>query len=304
MPKQNLSPFLTLPETTAAIKVSESKTNGAALTRNAFIEGYTTDTELRIKVTADLNAPHMYDQLGLSKKSQLCFVVTARSSKTYYKSSYSSDTFDGFYNGNKQIDIVISPGQIADTLLLEYSLILHSAVNAGKPLAAVEVGTVLWQSTIRFYLEGSGSMFPITMSEFSTFEGGKYASWKVDWSKASLFGAPSRVRLLINSNNIGFIKRVTPDGETPPDIGSLGTLHLGVAQSILHYASQHAKELCMEEFPEGSLGAFIRRFLQTYMRQEETGTNIANALSNYSENPDAALAVLQSNLEIETLRGI
>ena len=201
MAKLNLSPFLTLDESSAAISISESKTSGAPMTRNAFIEGYTTDTELRIRVTADLNATHIYNQLGLSKKSQLCLVVTARSPKTYYNSVHISDTFDGTFNGCKSVEIVIRPGEIADKLQLEYSLVLHSADIKGDPLSSNEPSSVVWQSTARFYLEGSGSMFPIAMVEFSSFEGGKYASWKVDWSKASLYGAPSRVRLLINSKN-------------------------------------------------------------------------------------------------------
>jgi len=303
MAKINISPFLTLAESSAAIKVTETKVNGTPMSRNAFIEGYTTDTELRFKVNADVDAAHVFEVLGLSKRSQLYFVTIVRSPRTYYNSCHTSDIMDGSFSGTKSFEILITPGQVADSLLLEHSLVLHSATSRENRLSADEPSSILWQMNAKFLLEGTGSMFPITMSEFNDFEGGKYAAWRVDWSKASLFGAPSRVRLLINSKNQGFVRRVSPEGDGLADPGSLETLHLGVAQSILRFAAKNHKEIAAEEYPEGSLGSYIRRFLETYMRQGGIPLSIENALSMFKDSPETALAILQSNLALPTLRG-
>lgn len=303
MAKINISPFLTLPDSSAAIKVTETKANGTAMPRNAFIDGYTADTELRIRVNIDLDAPHIYEQLGISRRSLLVFVTTVRSPKTYFNSCHSSDTIEGSFSGTKSFEILIPAGMVADTLTLEHSLVLHSANEKGEALSVEEPSSIVWQTNAKFLLEGTGSMFPITLTEFNDFEGGKYAAWRVDWSKVSLFGAPSRVRLLINSKNHGFVRRVSPEGDGLADPGSLEMLHLGVAESILRFAAKNGRELAANEFPEGSLGSYIRRFLQTYMRQDGNPPNIDNALSIFSESPETALAILQSNLALPTLRG-
>lgn len=303
MAKISISPFLTLHENSAAIKVTEAKANGTVMPRNSFIDGYTADTELRIRVNIDLDAPHIYEQLGISKRSLLVFVTTARSPKTYFNGCHSSDTMDGNFSGTKSFEILIPAGMVADTLTLEHSLVLHSATSKGEALSAEEPSSIVWQTNAKFLLEGTGSMFPITMAEFSDFEGGKYAAWRVDWSKASLFGAPSRVRLLINSRNQGFVKRISPEGDALADQGSLDTLHLGVAQSILRFAAKNERELAANEYPEGSLGFYIRRFLLTYMRQDGNPLSVENALSIFNDSPETAMAILQSNLSLPTLRG-
>lgn len=303
MAKLSVSPFLTLPESSSAVKVTETKANGSPLVSNEFIDGYTTDTELRIKINVDVDASHIFEILKLSRHSMLCFITTARSPKTYYNSSHSSDTIDEAFSGNRSLDIVIPAGLVADTLILEHSLVLHSAGAGDNPLSAKETSSIVWQTNTRFLLEGTGSMFPITMTEFNDFEGGKYAAWRVDWSKASLFGSPSRVRLLINSRNQGFVKRISPEGDGLADQGSLESLHLNVAESILRFAAKNHKELSANQFPDGSLGTYVRRFLQTYMRNDSESVNIENAISTFMDSPETAMSILQSNLHLQTLRG-
>jgi|LauGreDrversion4_2_1035121.scaffolds.fasta_scaffold36011_2 hypothetical protein len=299
----NLSPFKTLSEECPAIKISESFENGNAILRNEFIKGYTCDTELRIKATANVLGSTIFDLLGLAPKSLVTLVARARCPSTMFMTGAQSQPFDKKKTGDIHTLITIPKGMVADTLYIDYSLVLLDADKGSDASSAKVTGDNLWETSVKFLLEGTGSMFPTTTVDFPAQDGGVQAGWKVDWSRTSLHGSPSRVRLLLNGKNAEFISLVNPDNNNEPDQAAIDLLYYGVACSILEYASRNEDDICMNVFEKGTLGEFIQRFFVSHFKNNGQPIGTENVLKRFKDDPEGVRAVLQSNLPIQAFKG-
>jgi len=303
MANLNLSPFKTLNEECPAIRVSEALENGKAISRNDFIIGYTCDDDLQIKATANVFGSTIFELLGLPPNSLITLVARARCPQTMFMTGSQSEPFDRRKSGDIQVQIKIPKGMVADTLYIDYSLVLFETENASDDNAAKSVGDMLWETSVKFLLEGTGSMFPTTTVDFSSQDGGRAAAWKIDWSRTSLHGSPSRVRLLLNGKNTEFISNVNPENQSEPDQGAMDLLYYGVACSILDYASRNEDDICKESFEKGTLGEFIQRFFIAHFKSDGQPLGTANVLKRYKDDPEGVRAILQAHLPIYAIKG-
>jgi hypothetical protein len=303
MSKITVSPFKTLNSECPAIKVIETLEDGKALKRNEFIKGYTCDSELRIKVMANVLASTIFELLGLASNSLVTIVVRARCPSTMYMTGAQSQPFDKKKSGDIQTLLTIPKGMIADMLYVDYSLVLLKAGKSADENAAQHPGDTLWDASVKFLLEGTGSMFPTTTVDFPHQDGGKASAWKLDWSRTSLHGSPTRVRLLLNGRNTGFISRVNPDNNNEPDQAAIDLLYYGAACSILEYASRNEDDISKETFEKGTLGDFIQRFFVAHFKVDGQPLGTANVLKRYKDDPEGVRALLQAHLPIQAIHG-
>jgi hypothetical protein len=299
----NLSPFKTLSEECPAIKVSEAFGDGKSLTRNEFIKGYTCDHDLQIIAKANVVGSTIFDLLGLGQKSIVTLVARARCPKTMFMTGAQSQPFDKGKSGNIDTVIKIPKGMVADTLFIDYSLVLVECDKTSDENSAKYPGDTLWETSAKFLLEGTGSMFPTTTVEFTGQDGGRQAAWKIDWSRTSLHGSPSRVRLLLNGKNSEFITLVNPENNSEPDQGAIDLLYYGAACSILEYASRNEDDVCRENFEEGTLGDFIQRFFLAHFKSDGQPLGTANVLKRFKDDPEGVRAVLQAHLPLSSIKG-
>lgn len=299
----SLSPFRTLSQNCPAIKILETFEDGKPLARSEFIKGYTCDRELRIKATANVLGSVIFDLLGLGSSSLVTIVARARCPSTMFMTGAQSQPFDKNKTGDIHTVISIPKGMIADTLFIDYSLVLIEAKKTTEANSAKTPGDNLWETSAKFMLEGTGSMFPTTTVDFPAQDGGRLAAWKVDWSRTSLHGSPSRVRLLLNGRNTEFINRVNPDNNSEPDQAAIDLLYYGVACSILEFASRYEDDLCKEVFEKGTLGEFIQRYFIAHFKSDGNPLGTANVLKRYKEDSEGVRATLQAHLPILAFRG-
>lgn len=297
MAKISISPFKTLTEDCPAIKVSELLENGNKLERNEFIKGYTCENDISIKVHANILGSAVFDLLGLNNESLVIFLARARSPNTMFMVSAQSQPFNSNFSGDLIVSLLVPKGMVANTLHIDYSLVLLSPSKTKVLNTAKEVGDIVWESSAKFLLEGMGSMFPISTVDFSSYDGGKQAAWRLDWSRTSLHGSPSKVRLLLNGLNKDFINQINPENNGEPNHDILNMLYYSVACSILEYAVKNEDEIRKNQFEVGTLGNFIIRFLNSHFKIGEP-TEIDTIISRYNEDPEGVRALLQSNLKL------
>jgi hypothetical protein len=127
------------------------------------------------------------------------------------------------------------------------------------------------------------------------------AAWRLDWSRTSLHGSPSRVRLVLNNLNKGFINRIDPPGEANPDTTAMQLLYYGVALSLLEYTVKYSAELSREMFEEGTLGQYLIRFISLHFSTPYGPTSASNIAKRYEDNPEAVKSFLQSRLNLPAI---
>ena len=298
MAKISISPFKTLSEDCPAIKVNESLESGAKLERNEFVKGYTCENDINIKIHANIFGSEVFDLLGLPSESLIILIARARSPNTMFMVSAQSQPFNSNFSGDLIVSLLVPKGMVANTLHIDYSLVLLSPTKTKILNTAKEVGDILWESSAKFLLEGTGSMFPISTVDFSFYEGGKQGAWRLDWSRTSLHGSPSKVRLLLNGLNKDFINQINPENSGEPNQDLINMLYYSVACSILEYAVKNEDEIRKSEFEEGTLGDCIIRFLNSHFKIYGQPTGKDNVISRYIDDPEGVRALLQSNLKI------
>lgn len=298
MAKISISPFKTLNEDCPAIKVNESLDSGIKLERNEFVKGYTCENDINIQIHTNILASVVFSLLGLPTESLIIFIARARSPNTMFMVSAQSQPFNSNFSGDRIVRLIIPKGMVANTLHIDYSLVLLSPGITQNANIAKDVGDVLWESSAKFLLEGTGSMFPISTVNFSPYDGGKQGAWRLDWSRTSLHGSPSKVRLLLNGLNKDFVNQINPDNDEEPNEVLINMLYYSVACSILEYAVKNEDEIRKGEFEEGTLGDFIIRFLNSHFKINGQPCGKDNVISRYNDDPEGVRALLQSNLKI------
>ena len=301
MPKITASPFHTIPLDFAGIDVEVTRNNNDKARPNEFVKDYTCDRPLVLKVNASVSSPDIFELLELNKDARIVFVVRGRCKSTRYTISERSVQLDGTKGRDVEILLTIPAGMIAEELLLEFFICLEKKGSQSADFTPQVHAAILWESKVRYYLEGVGAMFPTTIEDFKESEGGKMAAWRVDWSKTSLHGSPSRVRLVLNNLNKGFINRIDPLGEANPDTTAMQLLYYGVAHSLLEYTVKNATELSRDKFEEGTLGQYLIRFITLHFGTPFGPTSASSIAKRYEDNPELVKALLQSRLTLPAL---
>ena len=299
MSKITISPFKTLSADCPAIKIHEELDNGISLERNEFIKGYTCENDLKIKIKSNIYASAIFNQLGLGNQELIIFIARCRSPDTMYIVTGQSQPFNSSMVGDIEISLCVPKGMAANTLFIDYSLVLLAPTQNSVSNVANRVGDILWEFTTKFLLEGIGSMFPTSTVNFPTQDGGKFGAWKLDWSRTSLNGSPSRVRLLLNGLNKEFLKQISPENNIEPNQAVVDALYYSVACSILEYAVRNEEEIKRSEFELGTLGDLILIFLNSRFKVNGISMGKDNVINKYKEDPEGVRAILQSNLMLK-----
>jgi hypothetical protein len=301
MPKISASPFNTLPADFAGVSIEATRGTDEKVRPNDFVKGYTCDRPLAFQITASISCPDIFELLELSKDARIVFVARGRCKTTRFTISEHSAPLDGAKGRDVKIGLTIPAGMIAEQLSLEYFICLDKKGAKNEDFTPQQQASILWERKERYFLEGLGAMFPTTMEEFKDSEGGKLAAWRVDWSKTSLHGSPSRVRLVLNSLNKSFIHRIDPPGEGNPDETAMQMLYHGVALSLLEHAVRNADDLAREKYEEGTLGQYIQKFLNLHFGINYTAVSASSLAKRYQDNPEIVKAILQSKLPLTAL---
>lgn len=303
MPKLIISPFRTLDEDYLGIKITESKPNGEKICHGDFIKDYSSDQALTIKSTCNINCPQIFHELVLPRDARLQLIVRGRCPVTRYTIYKESESFNGVEVKDITIQLEIPAGKIAEALNIEYIISVYASGNGGDDFSPNMKASTVWKSVHKFLLEGYGSMFPTTIENFTEAQGGRSAAWRIDWKKTSLYGSPSRVRLILNGLNTSFINKVNPADGIEQDAASSQLLYYGVALALLEHASRkdNADKLRTEKFEKRTLGSYLINFLTVYLKTNIGDTNIGNILEMYKNDPEAVKSILQSNLKLSAI---
>jgi len=301
MPKISASPFNTLPADFAGVRVEVTKNGDEKVSPNDFVKGYTCDRPLTFNISASISCPDIFEQLELHKDARLVFVARGRCKSTRYTVSERSDPLDGTKGKDVKLKLTLPSGMIAEQLSLEFFICLEKKGTKNEDFTPQHHASILWDYKERYYLEGIGAMFPTTMEEFKDSEGGKLAAWRVDWSKTSLHGSPSRVRPVLNSLNKSFINRIDPPGEGNPDETAMQMLYHGVALSLLEHAVKNVDDLAKDKYEDGTLGQYMIKFLNLHFGTHNTAVSPSSIAKRYQDNPEVVKAFLQSKLPLTAL---
>jgi len=303
MPKLIISPFRTLDEDYLGIQVTESKISGEKICHGDFIKDYSSDRPLSIKSLCSINCPQVFLELGLPRDAKLQLIVRGKCPTTRYTIYKESAPFNGTEVKDITINLEVPAGKIAESLNVGYTISLHSPGNGGDDFSASKKASTVWKTDHKFLLEGHGSMFPTTIENFTEAHGGRKASWRIDWKKTSLYGSPSKVRLILNGLNTSFIKKVNPEEGIEQDAASSQLLHYGVAIALLEHACRkdNAEKLRTEKFGERTLGSYLLNFLTVYLKTNTGDADIKSIFEKYKNDPESVRSILQSNLKLPAL---
>jgi len=187
------------------------------------------------------------------------------------------------------------PGSsLAHAVELETRLVLVSAASESHAVAARMPGAVLWQHTHHLLLEGSGSRFPMEWADFSSSVYSDDAAWALDWDPHDLEGSTyGSVRLLLNHRHerVAALLRERPPSDAARVLWD--ALRFDIARQLITGALEN--ETFIENpamYPDGTLGATLRRMLSTYFPHDSVKTLKALV----AQNPTRFETALQAGL--------
>ncbi len=300
-----IKPYLTLPGNHHLIGVDfHHGTAEQPLSNRQFLEGFSVASQVEIDARVKLGGKNMLTEALQLEGATLGLSLSLHCPSTRFRITSECELGEA---RQQSLKVVAPPGMISKEITLSLKLTLEKSSPRPTKLCAKNIGSVLWEDSIRIQLEGTGATFPTQEHEFRPDEGGEYAGWRFDFSNASLRGRASRLRLLVNKRNKNFLKGVL---ENPAKAGNSEALRLfryAVACALVDFCAANHEEFeqAGHSFKdEGSLGHHLVNFLKTHIRHGNVALPIGSYLKTYHtdiEYREKIRAILQSNIQDESL---
>lgn len=247
---------------------------------------YAQTIRLACHVQIDINGT--LSDAGLSTDAALAFVATwdcpaalDRGVAVERLACPTDETWAG------ELVLNVPPGAVAQELLLERHLVLHTPTHNRASYAPHSGGARLGPSTRdRLVLEGTGSRFPVEATDFASAGYERAAAWTLEMdfesSADSFLGA---VRLLVNAAH--------PAGQAllaNPDSSLLSVLRYDLIRKLLMRAVEDREEFRKtEDLDEGSVGGVLADLCSNILHLD-----LETALSKIRADPVRFDTLLQS----------
>lgn len=267
MRKNVVLPYKTLRSRSSALKaepwyLKRADTDPEPLRSGYSIEDWSYDTPLGISRKIEVNLPELLRELDLESTGaslelmHILHVGTLGKRMVLHREVFEEDA----EIQQKSIDIALDGHSLCERITLSSSIILRGELFGVAAWVPSRQGAIVWKDDTDINLEGYGSRFPMRAIPFS--EAGRINSaspWHLEWSAALLhYSFNSAVTLLLNSDRKDFLEKVRAEDKVVME-----QMVSGVMSEIC------AKVICSDEFlqgegefPEGSLGAVARSWIE------------------------------------------
>ncbi len=203
-------------------------------------------------------------------------------------------------NGYSQRQNIILSANIAGTLLadrviLSADLVLLDAGTNSSRLAPRLPGTLLSSEKVTVLLEGEGARFPVELIHFAESSwlpahGGWYFDWNPHMLRQTVLGD---VRLYLNADHTA-VKRAVSEYHSA-DRAIRETIFFDMARVMITGALRNSEFVeSVDEYPDGSIGAAIRRLIRSLFPNE----TFESLESFYQQEPYRFECTLQEKLKL------
>jgi hypothetical protein len=250
---------------------------------------YTTAVVARREL--DIDVAGLRADCGLDEAA-LAVVVLWRSTRTGLHGAIAGGDVDEG-RSTSLLEVDLEGLELGGTLHLTTRIVLGTAI-APRPLTAHLPGTILWQDHSRIALEGAAARFPMETVDFQAARlPAAAAAWYLDWPREHLeeptLGA---MRLFLNSRHPTVSALISGSLETEAAAAVVSTMRFDVARTLVVGALEDEEFRDGPDYPEGSVGASMRRLLRVHWPGETTTSLYAQLRSR----PDAFFSSLQERL--------
>lgn len=224
------------------------------------VDGWDTGTDLRIRREVRVDLARVRAEAGLDASAQLTATVSWTSSTTTMRGLAGSVLVPP--GGLMLFDGVLPGDRVGGVLDLRTTV---SVTGVGAPAAGVAQapGSILHEERWRLALEGTGSMFPVSVIDFTRTGHDPDASWHLETSVDLDAPFMGRFLLSINARDTELIEAVSARSRTPRQESLVDELHHGVAQLMLRLAEDMNVDdpLDEREWPADTVGDVLSRTL-------------------------------------------
>lgn len=158
------------------------------------------------------------------------------------------------------IQLSLESTRLCDQIHVSTVITLGNDVASDTKFCPAKSGSVLWREKSSFFLEGSGSRFPIRSCSFSGLPRvPDDARWHLEWSPDyAEYAFAGSVILLVNTDHAAYAEAVVE-----ADPGVMGELMSGVAMELtIGLLNNQDFRSESGNYPDGSLGAVARGWLE------------------------------------------
>jgi hypothetical protein len=224
------------------------------------VDGWDTGTDLRIRREVRVDWARVREEAGLDAGAQLRATVSWASSTTTMRGIAGSVPVPT--SGLMLFDGVLPGDRVAGVLDLRTTVCV-AADAPSSPGVAQTAGAILHEERWRLALEGTGSMFPVSVIDFARTVYDPDASWHLETSVDLDAPFMGRFLLSLNSRDTELVEAVSARSRTPRQESLVEELHHGVAQLLLRLAEDVNVEdpLDDREFAADTVGDILSRTL-------------------------------------------
>lgn len=253
-------PYLVPDPSAATFGTWMLRTGGGWETLGDQIVGWDSWTDLEIRRDVQVDLVRMRAEAGLPGPIPLKLTVSWTSSSTQMSGVATQQTLPS--SGVAVVDALLPGGQVGGVLDINTTLTVSTEWEAPAGMAH-EPGAILLANTWRLALEGTGSLFPVSVVDFSHTMFDPDASWHLTTSTDLEAPFLGRFLLSVNTRDRELMEAVSAKVRTPRQDALVTDLHHGVAQLILRLAQEVnlGDPLSERDWPADSVGDILSRTL-------------------------------------------
>lgn len=236
----------------------------------------------------ELSLESVRRNLGITSKTHLGWVIVARSSTL--TRTISSDPCE-IIDGKQQISLEIAPGNVGGIMTVDILLLVLESEELGTSMfSPTKPGQVVYESSEKFLLEGTGAQLPVLPVSFSEqgFKNSSSANWWLRVNSEDLLSSSNSVFWLWLNTDNDELQPMLTEPESMEGKVWLKFLSIDFARLLLQMGISHETLETDEEYPDGSLGQTLQSVVLLL------GSSLEAVRAKYRDDPSRVEAELQS----------
>lgn len=251
---------------------------------------------IHASISIDVDIPSILNYCNLGPGSKLRAGTSWHSPGTGLRARGSYIDLSGDETSSRfELDLHIDGSIISQSVMLICDLILLENSGEGYALSPKHHGSLLWRFDHFIQLEGDQTRFPIELVNFKeTLHLPNNAVWYLEWDDLNFHQLVlGGMRLLVNSSLPRVREAVVADPGSEEAIRN--SIYFDVAFMMITVALLNTEFVNGADiYPEGTVGAALRRLIQT-LYIDESFQSLRNSLE---ESPDQFQCGLQDKLKL------
>lgn len=236
-------------------------------------------TDVTVEWTLDVDLDGMLKDCGLTAAARIGGLITWRSERTNLRGG---GTITDLRSGNNQLALHLPGSDLGGVVAIEARVVLAATASEAEPLAPRRPGSLLWSTSDRIILEGSGGRFPTAVSDFDEagLPGGGSGLWYVEITDSDLAASATRcLRLHLNSGHPD-IRDMLEQPDNEPTVQLLRHLRHDTTRQLLGVALRNEEFDDRATYGRGTLGDV----LITVIRVHFPGRSLDQLRSDFEMN--------------------